>query len=302
MTWLTAALLSTALFSVVSAIDKRSLSHLFPSFASFNVAFGLLQFLIGPIFLVATLATVGFDGGSGIPWAVASGLLWAAGLSLFFYGLRMEEMSRAVPMQSLSPVFAALIAVTFLGERLSAVQWLAILVVTAGAMMVSLRPVRGRIRLARGRAFFILLASSVVIAVAFVVSKEATDRMNVWAIQGFRALAMGAGVLAITWRPAMNRDLRRALRTPRAVAAILVGEGLLAPVAALMFVVALSLGPVSLVSAVTATRPLAVLAVGTLLSTPVWNVLDEPLDRGTLGLKAVSTVLIVGGVAALALL
>ena len=207
-----------------------------------------------------------------------------------------------MPMQSLSPVFAALIAVSFLGERLSAGQWLAILAVTAGAMMVSLRPVRGRIRPARGRAFFILLASSVVIAVAFVVSKEATDRMNVWAIQGFGALAMGAGVLAITWRPAMNRDLRRALRTPRAVAAILVGEGLLAPVAALMFVVALSLGPVSLVSAVTATRPLAVLAVGTLLSTPVWNVLDEPLDRGTLGLKAASTVLIVGGVAALALL
>jgi uncharacterized membrane protein len=302
MTWLTAALLSTALFAVVAVFDKRMVADLFPSFATFNVTFGLLQFVIAPVFLVAVTLTVGFDGGSGIPWAIGSGLLWALGLSLFFYGLRTEEVSRAAPTQSLAPVFAAVIAVVFLHEQLSGLQWLAILVVAVGAGMVSLRPENGRIRLAHGRTLAILVVSALFIAIAFAVTKEATDRMNVWAIQGFRAMAMGVGVLVLTWRPSMNGELWQALRSKRAVIAMVVSEGLMAPVAAFCLTLAFSLGTVSVVGAVTASRPLALLVISTALSTRVWNVLNEPLDRQTVGLKAVSTGLIVVGVVALALL
>ena len=46
---------------------------------------------------------------------------------------------------------------------------------------------------------------------------------------------------------------------------------------------------------------LMVLAASAALSTPFWNVLGEPLDRRTLGVKLASTVLIVGGVVALTL-
>ncbi len=303
MTWLTAALVSTSLFAIVSVLDKRLVDHLFPSFSSFNVVFGLLQFPIALAFFIAVIPTVGFDGGSGISWAIASGLLWAIGLSLFFYGLKLEEVSRAVPIQAVAPVFAAIMAVTLLGEVLSPTQWVAIIVVVLGAGLVSTRPGEGVLRMAKGRGLLILVASSFFVALAFVVSKEATDRMNVWAIQGFRALFLGIGVLAITWRPSVNREIRMVVRNGRTMGIMLVTEGVLGPVAALAFVGALSLdGPVSLVSAVTSSRPLLVLGMSVLLSTRFWNVLNEPLDRDTLGVKIVSTVMIVGGVVALALL
>ena len=299
MTWLTAALASTVLFAAVSILDKRLVEHLFPSFSTFNVAFGLLQLLLAAVYFVAVVPTVGFDGGSGIPWALASGLLWAVGLSLFFYALRQEEVSRAAPVQSLSPVFAAVMAVSFLGEELNAVQWAAILVVVLGTALISMRPENGSFRFARRGVFGILVVSAFAVALAFIVSEEATRRMNIWAIQALRAVAMGTGVLVMSWRPAVTPVLVRALRSRQTVGVMLLTEGMLAPIAALSFIAALDLGPVSLVSAVIAVRPLAILAISMALSTPLWNVPHEPLDRQTLGLKAFATLLVVGGVVAL---
>jgi transporter family protein len=300
MTWLTAALLSTGLFALVSVLDKRLVEQLFPSFSTFNVAFGLLQFFVAPVFFIIAFTTVGFDGGSGIPWAIAAGIVWAIGLSLFFYGLRLEEVSRAAPMQAIAPIFVAVIAVTFMGDELSLAQWVAIVLVVVGAVMVSLRQENGRYRIAHGRAFLVLLASSFALGVAFIVTGEAVERMNVWAVQSFRAMFMGLGVLAVSWRPALNAELRKALRDRKAVGVLFLAEGTMAPVAALLFAVGLSLGPVAVVSAVTSSRPLIVLVLSTLLSTRIWNVLNEPLDRATLGLKVFSTALIVGAVITLA--
>lgn len=301
MTWVLAVLISTTLFAVVSILDKRLIAHVFPSAQSFNVAFGLLQAPIAALLFAVVVPTVGFDGGAGIPWAIASGLLWAGGITLFFHGLRLEEVSRATPIQMTAPIFTALLAVTFLGESLNALQWGAIGMVVLGGATVTVRPELGWFRIGNRRALVILLGASFVMGVAFVVSKEATNQMNVWAIQAFRAAAMGAGVLALQGRGRAFREARLMLSDRGAMGLLVLTEGIMAPIAAFMFVVALSLGPVSLVSAVSSSRPLIVLAASAALSTPFWNVLGEPLDRRTLGVKLASTVLIVGGVVALTL-
>ena len=82
---------------------------------------------------------------------------------------------------------------------------------------------------------------------------------------------------------------------------LIITEGVLAPIALVILAASISRGPVSLVSAVAATRPLFVLILASVLSTRVWNIMSEPLDRGTLTLKAASTVLMVGGLVALGL-
>ena len=301
MNWIAGALASTLLFSIVSILDKRLVSNLFPNFATFNITFALLQFFIAAVFFVGVVPTVGFDGGAGIVWAAASGLLWAGGLSLIFYGLSIEEVSRVAPMQSVTPVFTALIAVTFFDDVVTPLQWIAIIVIVSAAVMINLRRVNGRFRIARGRAFVVLMAAALVLAMAFIVSDEATDRMNIWATQGFRALFMGLGILAFAWRPERMQVVIHTLRNPRTALMMFMTEGILGPIAALSFVYALSVGPVSLVTTVAAVRPLSVLIISAALSTPVWYFLDEPLDRETIALKVTSTVLIVGGVIALGL-
>ena len=299
MTWLTAVLISTTLFAVVTVLDKRLATDLYPSAGAFNVGFGVMQLCISIIYFAFVVPTVGFDGGSGVPWAMASGVLWGLGLFFFFHGLRLEEMSRAVPVQQMAPVFAAIVAVLFLGELLTALQWAAVLVVVAGAVLVSARPGQGLFRIARGRAFFLLLGGSFSLGMAFVVSEQATREMNVWAIQAVRSATMSAAIFVLAARPVTVRQFSRATRNLYTLYMLVMAEGLLAPLAALMFVVALDLGQVSSVSVVSASRPLITLVLGVALSTRYWNVLNEPLDRETVGLKTLAVVMIVGGVAVL---
>lgn len=301
MTWVTAVLISTTLFAVVTVLDKRLATNLFPSAGSFNVGFGVMQLCIGIIYFAAVVPTVGFDGGSGVPWAMASGLLWGLGLFFFFHALRIEEVSRAVPVQQMAPVFAAVVAVLFLNESLTAFQWVAVLFVVGGAVLVAARPEQGLFRIARGRAFFLLLAGSFSLGMAFVTSEQATREMNVWAIQAARSATMCGCIFLLAARPTTVRQFKRAVREPYTLFVLVLAEGLMAPLAALTFVIALDLGQVSSVSAVSASRPLITLVLGAALSTRYWNVLNEPLDRATLGLKAMAVVMIVGGVAVLSL-
>ena len=83
---------------------------------------------------------------------------------------------------------------------------------------------------------------------------------------------------------------------------LLLAEFSLAPLAVMLNVVAINLGPVSLVSTLTATRPLFVFIYGTLLSTSALPLLEEPLERSTLAVKLGAIMMIVGGIAALTLL
>ena len=263
MSWITAALLSTLFFALISVFDKKLLTDLFRTVSDFFVVFGLMQIVIGTAFTIVALATDGIPVNPGFWWSIASGLAFAAGLPLFFTALRHEEASRAVPVMALMPVFATMIGVALLGERLTTVQSIAVIVIISGAALLSLRREKGALRIATGRAFLFLVAASAILGAAFVVIKLATETTSIWAVQGISTIVLGIAILTL--------------------------------------IIALEAGPVSLVSVITATRPLLVLLLTIALSTPAWNILREPLDRETIGLKTISTALIVGGVITLAL-
>jgi drug/metabolite transporter (DMT)-like permease len=301
VTWLSAVLLSTVFFAWISVLDKKLVTDLFADVRDFYLVFGLMQLVIGPAFMVGAWATGGFGGAEGVAWSVIAGVGWVAGLLLFFYGLSLEEVSRAAPMHAMSPVFATLIAVTLLGESLTLLQWGAVFTVVAGAGLVSLRRENGSFRIARGRAFVVLLASAIALGVAFALTKQATGVASVWAVQGVSTLVMGVLVLAIFARRERLARVPEMLRDRHLAGVMLLTEGALAPAAVYTLMLAFSLGTVSLVSVVAASRPLLVLVISVALSTRAWDVLHEPLDRETLGLKVFSTTLIVSGVVALAL-
>ena len=198
-------------------------------------------------------------------------------------------------------MFAAIVAVLFLGDMLTLLQWAAVLVVIFGAVLVSARPEQGLFRIARGRAFFLLLGGSFSLGMAFVVSEQATREMNVWAIQAIRSGTMSMAIFLLAARPRTVRQFATASRDLYTFSMLVLAEGLLAPLAALAFIIALDLGQVSSVSVLSASRPLFTLMLGIALSTRFWNVLNEPLDRETLGLKTTAVVMIVGGVTVLTL-
>ena len=300
MDWIFLALLSAATFGVVTAVDKRLIDKHLPSLASFYAAVCITLIISAAVVLVAT------GGPESAPTenlivAAVSGLCWSAGLAMTFWGYKLEEASRASAVIHIFPVFVAIMAVGFLDETLIAGQWVAIVIVVTGAMMASLRGSAGGGLGRLTRAFPVLIGASFFTALAHLTGKYALQEVSVWTFFPIRSSVMAVGFFFLA-KPQAFRQLLVAMRDRKTLVLVVVSEFIMAPVGSLSLAGATSLGPVSLVSTLAATRPLFVFAITTVLSAPRIRLLEEPLERTTLALKVASLVLIVGGTVALTLL
>jgi len=68
-----------------------------------------------------------------------SGLGTGASWLCYFRALKLGNAAQVAPIDKLSVVLVAVIGVVFLGEKLSAVNWLGVALVAAGAILVALR-------------------------------------------------------------------------------------------------------------------------------------------------------------------
>jgi transporter family protein len=137
--WQTWALLS-ALFAGLTAIfAKVGVEKLAPDVATF-IRTVVVLVLLGVVILAtrqyralwqATPRTYAFLALSGL----ATGASWWC----YFRALHVGDAARVAPLDKLSVVLVALFGVAFLGERLSALNWLGIAMIAAGAWFVTLR-------------------------------------------------------------------------------------------------------------------------------------------------------------------
>jgi bacterial/archaeal transporter family protein len=137
--WQTWALLS-ALFAGLTAIfAKIGVEKLAPDVATF-IRTVVILVLLGAVILAtrqyralwqATPRTYAF--------LVLSGIATGASWWCYFRALHVGDAARVAPLDKLSVVLVALFGVAFLGERLSAVNWLGIAMIAAGAWFVTLR-------------------------------------------------------------------------------------------------------------------------------------------------------------------
>ena len=314
--WPLFALGSAIAFCFVSVCDKRLLSFHLNGVPPLCLWCGTTGALYG----CALLAVVGVPAGTAwqvIAAPVSAGLLMGCSVVLLFRGLRLMEASRAVAISQTNPIYVALLAMLFLGERITLPQWGGIGLVVAGAVLISIRLFQeqpyGRIGPGasvpspavlglRDRTTMygpaILFVSAMCAAGSFVSAKAALNAglpvLTVFAIQ---QTTVGAVFFAVgsTGGP----RLFAAVRQPRVLGMLIFGESLMPAVSILLGVYAYSLGPASLVAAVLATRPLFVFIASSLLSQMRWQLLDESLTARALTVKGVSIAMIVGGVGVL---
>jgi transporter family protein len=68
-----------------------------------------------------------------------SGLATGASWICYFRALKIGEAAKVAPIDKLSVVLVALFGVMFLGERLTAPNWLGVALIAAGAILVAYR-------------------------------------------------------------------------------------------------------------------------------------------------------------------
>ena len=297
--WALLALAAAICYSVIGVIDKRLLDHHLPSVSC-------LYLWIALVLLLYIGVVVGF---TGLPLdapldrllvAFGSGLAIGVGLALLFAGLKIEEASRAIAITQIYPVFVAVLAVLFLGETLNRLQWSSIALVVAGTMLISFHGVPARRYLRPSWGTPTLLGSAIFIALTFFASKYALSGVSVWTLF---VLQQTGNVVAfsIFSRPKIWRELFSVLRRRNTLPLLSIAEGVLPIVAIMLGLQAISMGPVSLVTAFLATTPLFVFIVSSILSHSRWRLMDESLTYTSLAVKFTSIAMIVVGLSALGL-
>jgi transporter family protein len=68
-----------------------------------------------------------------------SGLATGGSWLCYFRALQLGDAARVAPIDKLSVVLVAVFGVAFLGEQLSAVNWLGVLLIAGGAVLVAVR-------------------------------------------------------------------------------------------------------------------------------------------------------------------
>jgi len=293
--WVSIAVLSTAVLGLVNIIDSHLITKRMPSLPAFLLPAG---FLILFFALVLSYLFPLSGGVSSQPMivAVVSGLLRAGSLVILLYVLKTEEVSRAIPVFHIFPVFVAIMALPLLGETLGYLQWLAIVIVVAGAVLLSVKWGRDGSTSWPGRTFLLLLAASLLMAGANIASKYALGYVSFWNMYWISALCMSAVFMLISLRRHVFRELATMGRRGSALGLLAFNE-LLVLIGVLLMFWAMENGPVSLVSTIAGGRPLFVLIYAVTLSRFLPRFLVWQYGREALALRIIATTLIVSGIA-----
>jgi transporter family protein len=135
--WLIWALLAAIFAAMTAVLAKIGVSDVNSNYATFLrtvvvvLALGLLVWKTGETQPLSTLSP------RTIVFLVLSGLATGASWLCYFKALQLGNVSQVAPIAKLSVVFVALIGGVFLGETLSALAWVGIFFIGAGAILVA---------------------------------------------------------------------------------------------------------------------------------------------------------------------
>ena len=296
--WIFLAICSAASLGLANIAHKRLLDNYLDGVGVLGAGSILTRLACAAIILAA----VGWPAAA--PWpAVSIGLLsgvsLGAGLLLLFLGLKLGEASRAVAVSQTNPILVALLALAVLGEKVGPLQWTAIALVVLGAILVSVEGLGRRLfRLTPG--LTALVGSSVGLGLSFFLAKLVLSDLTPWEVFALQELGM-APVFAVFGKPSNWRKLYAGLRSWPAFTTFIIGEGILPQLAIMLFLWSFAFGPVSLASAILATRPMFVFVAGSMLSWRRFGLLQESLGASALAAKFVAIAMIVAGTTLLAL-
>lgn len=294
MDWVSTAILSAAVFGIANIVDSHLLSRRKPGLRVFLLFAGIPYLLYSLILFYRFPFPEGIGPGPLLA-AIVSGILRATGVTLLIVSLQKEEVSRVMPVFHTYPIYVAIMAIPLLGESLHFLQWLAIIIVVAGAAIISgERPSAGSTsRLSRS--FIIVVLSCLLVAAADITSKYALGYLTFWNLYGITILCMGALYWMVSIRPGTFRKIRE-MKQKRATITTILANHIVTPVAIGLMFLAMSGGPIALVSTILSSRPIFIL-IDSLIAGLLFPgfLLKLPGTRGII-IRFIATAMIVGGV------
>lgn len=136
--WQAWALLA-AIFAALTAIfAKVGVENVNSDYATFVRTIVILVALFAMLLGTGQWQSPGSVSGRTYLFLVLSGLATGASWICYFRALKLGDAARVAPIDKMSVVLVAIFGVVLLGEKLSGTNWLGIVFVAAGALLVSM--------------------------------------------------------------------------------------------------------------------------------------------------------------------
>jgi len=290
MSWILFSILAVIVWAIVNTVDKYVLTKLVRKPV-------ILLMILGIIGLIASFLVYLFHGFSylshfNIALAFAAGILYIIGVLFYFKAVKIEEISRVIPLLYLSPLFVSILAAIFLGEIFTPIKYLGIFLLIIGAIFISSK---NSIKISFGKAFWFMVLASLVFSVNAIITKYLLGFVDFWTI--FSYIRVGAFFALIPIFFFSFKDLIFAVREygKKAIIVISLNE-ILALVGVILITIAMARGYVTLVNALSSVQPFFVLLIAVILTIFYPKILKEEIGKSTVLLKLVAITLMFIGV------
>ena len=137
--WPLWALLSAGFAALTAILAKVGVAGVNSDYATFIRTVVILVFLSALLAFTGQFQSLSTISRRSLLFLVLSGL--ATGLSwlCYFRALKLGPVSQVAPIDKLSLLLVAVLGVLFLGEKLQPRNWLGVLLMAAGALLLALR-------------------------------------------------------------------------------------------------------------------------------------------------------------------
>jgi bacterial/archaeal transporter family protein len=136
--WLPWAILSAPFAALTAIFAKIGMQHIDSTAATL-----IRTVIIGVILLAIVLARDSLPPLNGVSartyaFLVLSGLATGASWVCYFRALQLGDAARVAPIDKFSVILVAIMGAAFLGERLSTLNWVGVVVTSVGLLMVAM--------------------------------------------------------------------------------------------------------------------------------------------------------------------
>ena len=287
MLWLILVFIALFIWTFENVIDKFVISHDLKDPVTLVTIFGLV---FGMIFVaVGVFLGDNFFNQSLILWAAVGGILYIIAVWLYFYLMEYGEVSRIVPIISLKPLVVVLVSFLVFNQRLEWYGYIGVLVIVFGAILISYQKTKRKIQKSH---FFIGAAISVTaFSLRNIIIEHVTTDASIWSFLFWLGIMMMLSSLIIfaIHHPRIKKKAQ--LQGINIMAVTFVVSGF----ATVLFFKAIEMGTASLVTALSATMPLFVFIVITLISKYHPKIIHEKISKPILIRKLVAIVFIILG-------
>jgi uncharacterized membrane protein len=220
------------------------------------------------------------------------GMFYMGNFILYFKLMQRADVSRFTPFTVVSNIFILILATILLKENLRFLQYIGIVVITLGALLLS---IEGKEKLKWSPAIKLLLVYVVMLSLTAIANKYLLGFVDFWTLFFYENI----GVFIVSL-PIIFNNFKGLLETvkehgKKVIGFILISETL-AIVSLLLLLAAFSLGPVSLVNAFGSLRLIAIFIISLILSQLFPQILKEDYsNKKVIIQKMLATILMVIG-------